>query len=228
MPVRRTERRRRSHCGRAGRQSRAAVVSGPEFLERRQVFAAVGFTGSAYTQTFDALGSSASAWTNDSTLAAWSLFDATGAAETSVLVGDGAATTGSFYNFGAASGPDRALGAIASLAVAFRQKNRALPRGSLDRNLGLCCEAGLVAGKARGKEKDQPGGGDDARHGQDAGPGRQKTDDPQRRIAPQGRLDMRQPDHPRRLFLVAASVVLLVNVAVDIAYARVDARVSYD
>lgn len=37
------------------------------------------------------------------------------------------------------------FGAIASLAVAFRQKNRALPRGSLDRNLGLCCEAGLVA-----------------------------------------------------------------------------------
>jgi hypothetical protein len=78
------------------------------------VFAAVGFTGSAYTQTFDTLGSSTSAWTNDSTLAAWSLFDGTGAAETSVLVGDGATGTGSFYNFGTASAADRALGAIAS------------------------------------------------------------------------------------------------------------------
>ncbi len=35
--------------------------------------------------------------------------------------------------------------AIASLVVAFARKNRELPRGSLDRNLGLCCEAGLVA-----------------------------------------------------------------------------------
>jgi peptide/nickel transport system permease protein len=37
-------------------------------------------------------------------------------------------------------------------------------------------------------------------------------------------------DYPaiQGIVLVAASVVLLVNVAVDIAYARVDARVSYD
>jgi peptide/nickel transport system permease protein len=37
-------------------------------------------------------------------------------------------------------------------------------------------------------------------------------------------------DYPaiQGIVLVAATVVLLVNVAVDIAYARVDARVSYD
>ena len=38
-----------------------------------------------------------------------------------------------------------AAGAIASMALGFRRRNRALPRGSLDRNLGLCCEGGLVA-----------------------------------------------------------------------------------
>ena len=35
--------------------------------------------------------------------------------------------------------------AIASLALAFVKHNRTLPRGSLDRSLGLCCEAGLLA-----------------------------------------------------------------------------------
>ena len=30
------------------------------------------------------------------------------------------------------------------------------------------------------------------------------------------------------IVLVAASIVLLVNVLVDVAYARIDARVSYD
>ncbi len=35
--------------------------------------------------------------------------------------------------------------AIASLALAFAKHNRTLPRGSLDRSLGLCCEAGLLA-----------------------------------------------------------------------------------
>ena len=119
MSARRPERRRRPHRALPGRRPRAGGVCGPEVLERRQVFAAVGFTGSAYTQTFDTLGSSTSAWTNDSTLAAWSLFDGTGAAETSVLVGDGATGTGSFYNFGTASAADRALGAIASGGTYF-------------------------------------------------------------------------------------------------------------
>ena len=37
-------------------------------------------------------------------------------------------------------------------------------------------------------------------------------------------------DYPaiQGIVLVAATIVLLMNVAVDIAYARVDARVSYD
>ena len=37
------------------------------------------------------------------------------------------------------------FGGIASLIAGFVRRNRVLPRGSLDRNLGLCCEAGLVA-----------------------------------------------------------------------------------
>ena len=37
------------------------------------------------------------------------------------------------------------LGGIASLILGFVRRNRALPRGSLDRNLGLCAEAGLLA-----------------------------------------------------------------------------------
>jgi O-antigen ligase len=34
---------------------------------------------------------------------------------------------------------------IASLVIHFARRTRLLPRGSLDRNLGLCCEAGLLA-----------------------------------------------------------------------------------
>jgi len=33
---------------------------------------------------------------------------------------------------------------IGSMVAGFWRRNRALPRGSLDRNLGLCCEAGLI------------------------------------------------------------------------------------
>jgi hypothetical protein len=36
-------------------------------------------------------------------------------------------------------------GAIASLAIGLARKNASLRRGSLDRSLGLCCEAGLLA-----------------------------------------------------------------------------------
>jgi O-antigen ligase len=37
------------------------------------------------------------------------------------------------------------FGTIASMAAGLLRRNRALPKGSLDRNLGLCCEAGLFA-----------------------------------------------------------------------------------
>ncbi|MFM7242681.1 MAG: lamin tail domain-containing protein, partial [Planctomycetaceae bacterium] len=92
---------------------------GPEHLEVRHALAAVAFSGTSYSQTFDTLGTSATTWANDATLAAWSLFDSTGAAKTSILVGDGSVGTGSFYNFGVTSGADRALGAVASGGTTF-------------------------------------------------------------------------------------------------------------
>jgi autotransporter-associated beta strand protein len=91
----------------------------PERLESRQVLAAVNFTGAAYTQTFDTLGASATTWANDSTLAAWSLFDRVGTPVTAVTVGNGLSNSGSFYNFGTTSGVDRSLGAVASGGTYF-------------------------------------------------------------------------------------------------------------
>lgn len=112
-------RRRGQHRLRDRRRGDGAWPVGPEHLEVRHALAAVAFTGTPYTQAFDTLGPSPSTWANDSTLAAWSLFDSTGAGKTSILVGDGSTGTGSFYNFGVTSGADRALGAIASGGTAF-------------------------------------------------------------------------------------------------------------
>lgn len=73
---------------------------------------------STYSQSFDSLansGTTAVAWTNDSTLQGWSLFNGAGAAITGgYLVGTGSANTGSFYSFGSANATDRALGGAAS------------------------------------------------------------------------------------------------------------------
>lgn len=78
---------------------------------------------STYSQSFDSLansGSSAVAWTNDSTLQGWSLFNAAGAAITGgYLVGTGSANNGSFYSFGSAASSDRALGGAGSGGAYF-------------------------------------------------------------------------------------------------------------
>lgn len=109
--------RRPPRGARRWRPANRAVA--PEPLEPRLALAAIAFHGTAYAQSFDALGPTGTAWANESTLEGWSLFDATGAAKTAVLVGDGAAGTGSFYNFGTTSSQDRSLGAVASGGTTF-------------------------------------------------------------------------------------------------------------
>jgi hypothetical protein len=84
--------------------------------------AAVNFTGT-YAQNFDTLTTSTSstAWSNDSTLPGWYLFNqtASGTAITGYVGGAGAGTTGSFYSFGATGASDRALGGLGSGGTYF-------------------------------------------------------------------------------------------------------------
>jgi hypothetical protein len=70
----------------------------------------------SYSQSFDSLATSgsANAWTNDSTLAGWSLFNASGSAIGSYRADTGASNAGAFYSFGTASSSDRALGGTGS------------------------------------------------------------------------------------------------------------------
>ena len=90
-----------------------------EPLEDRALLAAVSFTGSDHLQNFDSLGTSLAVWANDSTLPAWSLFNKTPAAVTTIITTDGASNSGSFNNFGTATAADRALGGTASGGVYF-------------------------------------------------------------------------------------------------------------
>ena len=82
----------------------------------------ISAAGQAYAQNFDTLTTSTTAvtWTNDSTLAGWSLFaaPAPGTAITSYLGGTGSVNTGSFYSFGTAAS-DRALGGVGSGGAYF-------------------------------------------------------------------------------------------------------------
>jgi hypothetical protein len=78
--------------------------------------AAVNYTGTAYTQNFDALADTGSSWANDSTLAGWSLFrrPAPGTPLTSITQGTGSSNAGAFYSFGLSGDPDRSLGGVGS------------------------------------------------------------------------------------------------------------------
>ncbi|MGI9176549.1 MAG: SdrD B-like domain-containing protein, partial [Pirellulales bacterium] len=58
-------------------------------------------------------------WTNDSTIAAWSLFNKTPAAITAIVTSDGSSNSGSFYNFGTTASADRAVGGAASGGAYF-------------------------------------------------------------------------------------------------------------
>ncbi len=85
--------------------------------------AAVSLTTPAapYTQNFDSLASTGTniVWTNDSTLAGWSLFTAAGAAVPNYLANNGSGNAGSFVSFGANSATDRALGGLGSGGAYF-------------------------------------------------------------------------------------------------------------
>jgi hypothetical protein len=82
----------------------------------------VGSSGQLFIESFDSLASTAGgAWTNDSTLAGWSLFaqPAPGTAITTYNVGDGVSNAGSFYSFGTTGSSDRALGGVGSGGAYF-------------------------------------------------------------------------------------------------------------
>ncbi|MBX3426158.1 MAG: hypothetical protein KF688_10800 [Pirellulales bacterium] len=73
-------------------------------------------TLSTYTQNFNTLASTGTtvAWTNDTTLDGWYLFNSSNAAITQYTVGTGSSNAGAFYSFGSASAQDRALGGVGS------------------------------------------------------------------------------------------------------------------
>ena len=80
----------------------------------------VNFTGSTYSQNFDTLATSGTnAWTNDSTIAGWSLFDKNSAAIPTYNADLGSSNTGSFYSYGSTNSTDRALGGLASGGAYF-------------------------------------------------------------------------------------------------------------
>ena len=67
-----------------------------------------------YSQSFNGLGTSSVAWTNNTTLAGW-FAASTNLAANGLVVGTGSSTTGNLNNFGSAATPaDRALGSLAS------------------------------------------------------------------------------------------------------------------
>jgi uncharacterized protein len=83
----------------------------------------VNFTGS-YTQNFDSLattgtGATANTWTNDTTIAGWSLFNKDGAAIGTYNADTGGSNTGSFNSYGTTGSTDRALGGAASNGAYF-------------------------------------------------------------------------------------------------------------
>src|SRR5688572_6594077 len=82
----------------------------------------LGTTNGTYTQDFNALinsGATNQAWSNNTTLPGWYLFNSTGAAITAYDPSAGGSNTGKFYSFGAAADTDRALGGVASGGAYF-------------------------------------------------------------------------------------------------------------
>jgi hypothetical protein len=85
-------------------------------------YAVVSITGTqTYTQSFDSLATSgtSNAWTNDSTLAGWSLFNSTGAAITAYGGDSGTSNAGNFWSYGSTGSSDRALGGLGSGGAYF-------------------------------------------------------------------------------------------------------------
>ena len=77
--------------------------------------AAITYNGTVYTQNFDSLPSTGtSAWTNDSSLPGWSLFNKTPVALTTIGVDNGNSNSGSMYSYGNTGSTNRALGSLGS------------------------------------------------------------------------------------------------------------------
>jgi hypothetical protein len=77
--------------------------------------------GGVYSQNFDGLITSGTnqTWSNNSTIAGWSLFNSTGSAIGAYNAGDGGSNTGSFYSFGTGTATERALGGAGSGGTYF-------------------------------------------------------------------------------------------------------------
>lgn len=75
----------------------------------------ISLTSTSYSQNFNSLASSGSsiAWSNDSTLPGWSLFNKSGSALSTYAAGIGTSNAGAFYSFGSTA-DDRALGGVGS------------------------------------------------------------------------------------------------------------------
>lgn len=79
--------------------------------------ASISYTtpGATESQNFNTLAASGSpAWSNDSTLTGWHLFDKSSAAITAYSANDGGSNSGSFYSYGTAGSGERALGGLGS------------------------------------------------------------------------------------------------------------------
>ncbi|MBX3409399.1 MAG: hypothetical protein KF859_05885 [Phycisphaeraceae bacterium] len=77
--------------------------------------------GDSYSQNFDSLATTgtANAWSNNSTIAGWHLFQKDGFAITQYAANNGVSTTGSFYSYGSTDSTDRALGGLGSGGTYF-------------------------------------------------------------------------------------------------------------
>lgn len=85
------------------------------------MFASVGLSqvtltalNTAYTQTFDGLGTSSATWTDNSTLAGWYAVVTAKTSPYTLTAGDGSSNAGALYSFGTSGASDRALGALGS------------------------------------------------------------------------------------------------------------------
>lgn len=102
----------------------------------------VDSTSFTYSQTFDTLitTGTSQAWSNDSTLAGWSLFTKDSNAITTYNAGAGTSNTGAFYSFGTGTGTDRALGGAASGGAYFGSPSAGAVAGYIA--LGLTNDSG--------------------------------------------------------------------------------------
>jgi hypothetical protein len=78
--------------------------------------------GSTYSQNFDTLQATTGtgiAWTNDSTIQGWNLFNSTNSAIANYNAGTGSDNDGSFYSFGDTNVAERALGGVGSGGAYF-------------------------------------------------------------------------------------------------------------